>query len=259
MCAPSALPWPRRGLPERPMGAIAAHQPCEAPSQLSPSLPPPPPRGGLGRAHTVPPSQLVCVVAHLPPLALVEGAPLGACSSNAAPPGAPCTTCTRGPCARRTRSAWGVAAPPSSSRPAAPVVAGAAGGRCCLSPVVRHRSAPKHPRPHPAPAAPPWPHVGAKLRAGGGAGAGASSIVPPPLPPPSPARRGWGGGEPGGARDAISARDIAEKTPLSGREAPGSTVQGSAATGGASVSGMEGGWLSCPPGPMSPKPLKLSA
>ena len=59
---------------------------------------PPPLGGGGGRAHTVPPSRLACAIAHFPPLAPIEGA----WSSGTAPHGAPCMTCTRGLCARRT-------------------------------------------------------------------------------------------------------------------------------------------------------------
>ena len=41
--APSTLPRPRRGVPERPVGADVAPDPCEAPSPLSSALPPHPP------------------------------------------------------------------------------------------------------------------------------------------------------------------------------------------------------------------------
>ena len=50
--------------------------------------------------------------------------PHGAGSSNAAPRYAPSTTCTRGLCAHRTRTRWGMVAPPSSIRPTAAVEAG---------------------------------------------------------------------------------------------------------------------------------------
>ena len=67
-------------------------------------------------------------------------------------------------------------------------------------------------------------------------------------------------GEPGGARDAISARDISQKTSLMGRAPPGSATEGDIATGGASAGGGEGGGrISCPPSPISPEPLRLSA
>ena len=48
--APSALPWPRRGLPERPMGAGAApnlYEPPPPPPSLSPPFP-----LGEGVGHT---------------------------------------------------------------------------------------------------------------------------------------------------------------------------------------------------------------
>ena len=96
--APSALPWPHRGLPKRPVGASAAPDLCEASSPLSSPLPPP---GGRGRAHTRLPSRKACAAAHRPPLAPVEGVPCGVGSSIAAPPAAPGTTSMRGPYAHR--------------------------------------------------------------------------------------------------------------------------------------------------------------
>ena len=56
--APSALPWPRCGLPKRLVGASTAPQPCEAPSPLLSTLPPPPaPGAGAGRAPAPQPKQ----------------------------------------------------------------------------------------------------------------------------------------------------------------------------------------------------------
>ena len=114
---------------ERPVGAGAVPGPCE------PAPPPhcrrrrPSPGGRGGRARADLPSQIACAAAHHPPLAPVEGVPRGAGSSNAAPRGAPGMTCTPGPCARRTGSAWGVAAQPSSPPPAAPVAGATKGHR----------------------------------------------------------------------------------------------------------------------------------
>ena len=70
-----------------------------------------------------------------------------------------------------------------------------------------------------------------------GAEAGASPIMlPAPPPRPSPVQRiGGGGGEPGGTRDAITARDIAAKTSLIGQASPASAAEGGAATEGASA------------------------
>ena len=172
--APSALPWPRRGLPKRPVGTSAAPEPRGAPSPLS-SSPPPPPS-----------AQTACAGAHLPPLAQIEGAPRGAWSSNAAPPGAPYMSCTRGPCARRIGSAWGVAAPPSSLRHAAPAAACAAVGHCRPAPVALHRPAPVPPRPRRAyyqQGQGPIKVLDAVRRVRrGGYGSGAGVTVPPPPP-----------------------------------------------------------------------------
>ena len=108
-------------------------------------------------------------------------------------------TCTRGPCARRTGSAWGVAAPPSLLQPAAPAAACAAGVHYCPAPVALHRPALVHPRPRLAPAAPPRPPVGGESGEGNG---GAEAVPPPscclPLPVPLPCSAvGGGGGCPG--------------------------------------------------------------
>ena len=179
------------------MGASAVPNPCEPPPPLSSSLPPPP-GGGGGRARTGPPFQTVCADAHLPPLAPIEGAPRGAWSSNAAPPGALCMTCTQGPCARRTGSTWGAAAPPSSSPPATPAGNGR-GGWGSLLPCACGAA------PSGAGASTPASHAGctsaASCRGKGGKGKGGGggwglphrAACPAPLPLVRASRRGWAG------------------------------------------------------------------
>ena len=98
---------------------------------------------------------------------------------------------------------------------------------------------------------------------GEGKGGGGSWCLPhraayPPSPPFSrSARLGWGGaGRCPGRRHRARYRG---KKSLIGRAAPGSAIKGSAATGGARAGGKEGGRCSCPPGPINPEPLRLSA
>ena len=161
---------------------------------------------------------------------------------RAAPPGAPRMTCMRGLFAHRTRSAWDVGAQPYSlppAAPAAPALACAARGHCRLAPVVLHRPAPVHMRRRCTPAVAARPPKGARVgMVMGGAGASAFRIMlPTPPPRPSRVQHTWGGGtEPGGARDAVSARDIAEKSSLMGRSSPGSAAE-DATAGGKGVRG----------------------
>ena len=72
-------------------------------------------------------------------------------------------------------------------------------------------------------------------------------MLPAPPPFPVPARRGGAGGEPCGAQDAVSARDIAEKTLLIGHAAPGSAAAGTSAGG-------RGGGVAALPAPLVPSP-----
>ena len=143
--------------------------------------PPPPRLGGKGRQGEHQPPSPKSVRWSAPPAA---GTSLG-CPSwcleqrCCTPPPAPCMTCTRGPCARRTGSAWGVAAPPSSLQPAA------------LAAVCR--STPMPVRPRRAPVAPPGPLEGAIVgRTMGGGGGG--WCLPRHAACPSPVQHSGGGG-----------------------------------------------------------------
>ena len=102
----------------------------------------------------------------------------------------------------------------------------------------------------------------------GGAQVGASPILlRAPPPPHSPTRHGGVVGDPGGARDPVSACDMAGQTSPIGHGAPGSAVEGGAGAlppgygggGGHSAGGKGGGQCSCLPGPISPESLRLSA
>ena len=152
--------------------------------------------------------------------------------SYATPPGAPGMTRTMGPCGCRTTSAWGVAAPSSSSPPAPPATVGAARGHRCRAPVARLCPAPVRPRPRHPPAAAPRPLVGTRKGKGVKRHEGQSLLHHLAVPPrsPSPTRHGGGREEPGGARDAVSERNE-EKTSHMGRVSLGSAVQGAMPAG----------------------------
>ena len=78
-------------------------------------------------------------------------------------------------------------------------------------------------------------------------------VLPAPLP--CSAVRG----EPGGARDAVNACDIAEKKVAHGTPLPGLRRRGRCYHRGRQQGGKGGGGCSCPPSPMSPEALRLSA
>ena len=155
------------------------------------------------------------------------------------------------------RSAWGVAAPPSSLRPAPPAAACAAGGHCCPAPVELHRPAPVHLRPLLWPVAPLRPHVGAKVgRVGGGRRLlSPPSCCPPPPPRPSPLQRRWGGGGQRcpGCRQCARYRG---KNVADGARGPGLRRRGQCCQRVHQHRG--GGGCSFPPNPFSPEPLRLS-
>ena len=195
-----------------------------------------------GRAHTVPRCRLACAIAQLRVPLVVLGAavprPLhdlhavALCTSHSVCMGCRCPT---------------LLVP-------ARCAGGGRGGRGSLLPVA-YGAAPfgaEAPTPASRAGCTSAAPCGGKGEGKGGAEASASPIMLPP-------RRGWGGGEPGGAWDAVRVRDIVEKASLTGRAAPRSAVEGSATTRGASVVGREGGKCSCPPGPISPEPPRLSA
>ena len=77
-----------------------------------------------------------------------------------------------------------------------------------------------------------------------------------PCPPLLP--HGGGGGGGGGARDSMSAREIAEKASHMGRRKSPATARGSGTAAGRAGAGGRG-QLICPPGPINPEPLRLSA
>ena len=129
MCPPRR---PSRGPDQGPVCRLGATPPSPAPL----SLPPPPRSRGLARPPALrratrplvavaPPSAPAGTVV-LPPTPW--DAPHDGGCSNAAPLCAPYMTCTPGPCAHRTGSAWGAAAaPPFFPPPAAPSSVGGRG------------------------------------------------------------------------------------------------------------------------------------
>ena len=243
--APSALPWPHRGLPEHPGGAGAAPDLCEASSSLSSF----PPRGGGGKGAHMPPIPKG-VHCRKPPAALapIEGVPYGAGSSNAAPLVPPARLARKGPVgiAHGLQGARAIAQP-SSTLPAVPAVAEAGGGDRQWAPVARRRPAPVRPCPRHTWAPPPRPPAGAKEEEG--VKAARRPGRPParllsPHPSTNPARHRGVGGEPGGGGtlDSGSVKEIAEKTSHMGRRASlASAVGGGIATRGAGAGG-GGGW-----------------
>ena len=92
--------------------------------------------------------------------------------------------------------------------------------------------------------------------------AGAPSIawsVPPPSPSPERCGGGGGGGGLGNAHDAVSAHNNAENALHTGCVYLASTVEGGRCHRRRRRRVSEGGRFSCPPTPISPKPLRLSA
>ena len=121
--APSALPWPRLGLPKSPVGTRLAPDLCEASSSLSSSAPPP--RGGQG-AHT--PPFLKSVHCRTPPAAGTSRGCPSWCREQQCPPPPLCPQDDW-----HAGLAWGAVAPPSSTPPSAPAAAGAGGGGSSLT------------------------------------------------------------------------------------------------------------------------------
>ena len=131
MCPPRR---PSHGPDPGPVCRLGATPP--SPALLG--LPLPPRSRGLARAPALrratrplvavaPPSAPAGTVV-LPPTPW--DAPHDGSCSNAAPPCAPCMTCTLGPCAHRTGSAWGAAVAPPFSPPARRALfCGGEGGR----------------------------------------------------------------------------------------------------------------------------------
>ena len=171
------------------MGANAAPEPCVAPSILSPLLPPPPPpRGGRGQGTHSPPISISVRFRATPATGTIRGFPSWCLEQQCRTPQCPLRDLHAGALGALHKVCVGRHCPTILIRARC-----ADGGRGGWGSQPR-RSAPKHPRPHLAPAAPPRPPVEAKVRV-----RGERRLVPPPsccLPPPPfsrSARLGWGG------------------------------------------------------------------
>ena len=240
--APSALPWLRRSLPERRVGASAT------PHTHEPPLPP------LSSVRTGPPSQTLCAAAHPPGTSTSRGCPSWCLEQHCRIPRCPLHDFHPGPLSAWHRVCMGCRCP-NLLVPArfAGGGRGGRGGHCCRAPMAWLRPAPLHPCLRLSPAAPSRPPAGAKV----GRVKGGWRLVPPPsrrlpLVPFAHHRGAVGVGESRAVPGTPSARAILRiKSGLIERAATGSTAEGGVATKGANVGGRGRGGCSCQPGPIN--------